>query len=76
MKNNIIRLLLLLVALSAIFSTPALAQFGSGTAYRIISGSSLPATCDPGPGVTDVYIKTSATQGIYYCSAPNTWTNA
>ena len=76
MKNNIIRLLLLLVALSAIFSTPALAQFGSGTAYRIISGSSLPTTCDPGPGVTDVYIKTSATQGIYYCSAPNTWTNA
>jgi len=65
---------LLLVLLS--LATPATAQFSSGTAYRITSGDALPATCNAGPGVTDVFIKTAATQGIYFCSATDTWTNA
>ncbi len=53
---------------------PGMAQISGGTAYRIISGTSLPATCEPGPGVTDVYVLTSGTPGVYWCSATNTWT--
>ena len=71
--------LLLLLATLCFLATVASAQI-SGPAYRIYSGPTLPATCDPGStsdtGVTDVFIKTTATKGIYYCSATNTWTNS
>lgn len=71
--------LLLLIATLCFLATAASAQI-SGPAYRIYSGPTLPATCDPGStsdtGVTDVFIKTTATKGIYYCSATNTWTNS
>ena len=71
--------LLLLLATLCFLATAASAQI-SGPAYRIYSGPTLPATCDPGStsdtGVTDVFIKTTATKGIYYCSATNTWTNS
>jgi len=43
----------------------------SDTARHIIWGPSLPASCRPSTG--DVFFKTSATAGPYYCSAPNTW---
>lgn len=71
--------ILLLLATLCILASLASAQI-SGPAYRIYSGPTLPSTCDPGSasdtGVTDVFIKTTATKGIYYCSATNTWTNA
>ena len=70
-KNLQIFLLTLLVLLATSVTN---AQISSSTAYRIISGSSLPATCDPGPGTTDVFIKTGASPGVYYCSSLNTWT--
>jgi len=60
-----------LAILFVICSIPAHAQFSS-TARRIVYASSLPATCNPNTG--DVYFKTSATVGPYYCSATNTWT--
>lgn len=66
--------LFLIITLLTVLAIPSLAQVSGGTAYRIYSGTSLPSTCNQGPGVTDVFIKTSATQGIYYCSAANTWT--
>jgi hypothetical protein len=68
--------LFFILALLGSMLLPAQAQFSGGTAYRIISGSSLPATCTAGPGVADVYVKTGGSPGIYYCSATNTWTLA
>ncbi len=38
----------------------------------ITAGGSLPGTCNVG----EVYLKNTATIGIYYCSASNTWTLA
>lgn len=61
-------LLLLLIPLSVS------AQVSSTTARSIRSGANLPATCAPGPSVTNVFIKTGASAGVYYCSATNTWT--
>ncbi len=51
---------------------PLTAQIQSSTARRIVYAASLPATCNPNTG--DVYFKTTATVGPYYCSATNTWT--
>lgn len=55
-----------------ILALPLLAQEGRGPARRLIYSASLPATCSPSTG--DVYFKTAATIGPYYCSAANTWT--
>lgn len=49
-----------------------LPQANTGTSRRIISGAALPATCSPNTG--DVFFRTSAPIGPYYCSATNTWT--
>lgn len=46
------------------------AQFTS-TARHITWGPVVPATCNPNTG--DVFFKTSATIGLNYCSASNTW---
>lgn len=63
-----LRLLLFLLLAPA-----AWAQFSS-TAAHIRPVSSLPATCVPGNG--DVVFKTTATVGVYQCSATNTWAAA
>lgn len=63
--------LLLLLIFSSCGGRVAYAQFSS-TAAHIIYGTSLPSVCKPGTG--DVFFKTSATVGPYYCSAANTWT--
>jgi hypothetical protein len=44
----------------------------SGTARRIRTGFSLPSTCSVTDG--DIFFKTAATVGPYYCSATDTWT--
>lgn len=44
----------------------------NATSFR--SGASLPATCNPGPPVTDLYYLTSGSTGLYTCTATNTWT--
>lgn len=44
-------------------------QVSSQTRLVVPGGSSLPATCH----VQDVWFKTSATIGLYQCSATNTW---
>ena len=49
------------------------AQGQTSTARRIIYAASLPSTCNPNTG--DVYFKTTATVGPYYCSATNTWSS-
>lgn len=59
----------LLIAFLA--SIPLVAQVSSSTARHIGWGTSLPATCSPSTG--DIFFKTSATVGPYYCSAANTW---
>lgn len=46
-------------------------QPSSTTASHIRYGPSLPGTCKPGTG--DIFFKTTATVGPYYCSATNTW---
>ncbi len=61
-----------LLAWGALLVAPLYAQFSS-TAYHIAPGSSLPATCSPNNG--DIWFKTSATLGPYYCSAANTWSS-
>ncbi len=50
---------------------PMAAQFSSVAAH-ITYGSSIPAHCKPGTG--DIFFKTTATLGPYYCSATDTWT--
>lgn len=50
------------------------AQITTHTAYNVRAGASLPATCNAGPPITDVYSLTSGTSGLYICSAANTWT--
>jgi hypothetical protein len=60
---------IILLALAG--SIPAHAQFSSVAAH-ITYGTSIPATCKPGTG--DIFFKTTATVGPYYCSATNTWT--
>lgn len=45
----------------------------SSTAYRVRSGTSDPATCIPGPPVTDIFINTTSGT-LKRCSAANTWT--
>jgi hypothetical protein len=43
---------------------------GTGTAYRIVKGGTLPSTCSVGA----VYYKTGTGAGQYNCTAANTWT--
>lgn len=71
MKRPIFALLPLLLLLIPLSIN---AQVSSSTARSIRSGANLPATCNPGPSVTNVFIKTGAGAGVYYCSATNTWT--
>lgn len=61
-------LALLLALLPGVLS----AQIFGSTARRIQSGASLPALCSPNNG--DVFLKTTATVGLYYCPVLNTWT--
>lgn len=61
--------LLLLILLCA---TAASAQ--SGISKTVQSGGTLPATCNAGTGShADIFIKTGASAGFYYCSSANTW---
>jgi len=53
------------------FSAALFGQASSSTAYRLRYGPTMPATCKPSTG--DVFFKTTATIGPYYCSAVNTW---
>jgi len=53
------------------FASPLFAQ---GVAGSVRSGGTLPAHCISGTFSKDVFIKSGATAGIYYCSATDTWT--
>lgn len=64
-----------LPALLAFLALGAAAQITSHTAYNVRSGASLPAACNPGPPITDLYYLTSGTTGLYECTATNTWTS-
>lgn len=68
------KLIAVLPLLFCFATDAAQSQFESRTAYRLRYGSSTPSTCSVGSG--DVFFKTSATIGIYYCSAADTWTFA
>ncbi len=69
MSKIMIRILAFLILFLALSSIPAMGQISSGTAQRIIKGSTLPAAC----AVGDVFFKTSATVGSYQCTSANTW---
>src|SRR5689334_24754952 len=60
-----------LIALS-LLATSLYAQPSQSSARRIISGTTLPSTCNVG----DVFFKSNATAGqnIYECASLNTWT--
>jgi hypothetical protein len=62
------------LALLLSLSICAIAQVTSSQANRLRHGPTLPATCRLSSG--DVFIKTTATVGVYFCSAVNTWTLA
>lgn len=56
----------------SVFLRIAWGQIQSNTARHIVWGASLPAHCTPNTG--DVFFKTTATIGPYFCSATDTWT--
>jgi hypothetical protein len=49
------------------------AQVTSTITRRVRRGSSLPATCTAASSYSDVFIKSGASAGMYFCSATNTW---
>lgn len=59
--------------LLALSGTPVAAQTSAGIARSVNWGSALPATCAPA-GIPNVFFKTTATVGVYACTATNTWT--
>jgi hypothetical protein len=63
------RRLLLLTALLLSLAVTAAAQSGN-TAFRILTGPTLPSTCRVG----DIFYKTTATAGEYNCTATDVWT--
>lgn len=69
--KNLHRLYLLLFVAFSTCQRPAYAQFSSVAAH-ITYGTALPAHCLPGTG--DIFFKTTATIGPYYCSATDAWT--
>lgn len=70
MKRGLLPLLGVLLGLGLGLS----AQISSHTAYSFRSGASLPAACNPGPPITDLFYLTSGSTGLYVCTATNTWT--
>lgn len=66
-------LLILAILALALFPTGQKAQISSGTAFRVRSGTALPATCNPGPSTTDVFIRTD-TDLMFLCASTNVWT--
>lgn len=63
--------LVVVLVLAILCHLPLRAQFTS-TARHVTWGPTLPSRCSPNTG--DIFFKTTATIGPYFCSAANTWT--
>lgn len=59
----------ILLATFLLLAVTAHAQLTTHVAYNILTGGTLPAACSAG----DVFGKTGALAGFYYCPATNTW---
>ncbi len=63
-----------ILTLLVLFAPFAFPQASQSTARAVVSGASLPATCNPGPPATGLFYLTTGTTGLYECTSTNTWT--